>query len=57
MKVKDLRGSPYNPRRISDRIACEQTGRVAFGTELDPVYCDVIVLRWEQFTGKKAVRP
>jgi len=38
-------------------MACEQTGRVAFGMELDPVYCDVIVLRWEQFTGKKAVRP
>lgn len=38
-------------------IACEQTGRVAYGMELDPVYVDVQVLRWEQFTGKKAVRP
>ena len=38
-------------------IACEQTGRVAYGMELDPVYVDVQVLRWEQFTGKKAIRP
>lgn len=40
----------------STLIACEQTGRVAYGMELDPIYCDVIVMRWEQFTGKKAVR-
>ena len=38
-------------------MACEQTGRVAYGMELDPVYVDVQVLRWEQFTGKKAIRP
>jgi DNA modification methylase len=38
----------------STLIACEQTGRKAFLMELDPPYCDVIVTRFEQFTGKKA---
>lgn len=38
----------------STLIACEQTKRVCYGTELDPVYCDVIVKRWENLTGKKA---
>lgn len=37
-------------------IACERTGRVARMMELDPLYCDVIVNRWEQFTGKIATR-
>jgi site-specific DNA-methyltransferase (adenine-specific) len=36
-------------------IACEQTGRVSYGMELDPIYCDVIVKRYEEFTGEKAV--
>ena len=40
----------------STLIACEQTGRRAFLMEIDPLYCDVIVQRWEQFTGKKAER-
>jgi DNA modification methylase len=40
----------------STLIGCEQTGRRAFLMELDPPYCDVIVQRWEQFTGKKAER-
>ena len=35
-------------------IACEKTKRRCFGMELDPGYCDVIVERWETFTGKKA---
>jgi DNA modification methylase len=39
----------------STLIACEKTGRVNRSMELDPKYCDVIVARWEQFTGKKAV--
>lgn len=37
-------------------VACEQNGRVAYGMELDPKYCDVIVKRWENMTGKKAER-
>ncbi len=36
-------------------IAAEQTGRVCYGMEIDPRYCDVIVRRWEEFTGRKAV--
>jgi DNA modification methylase len=36
-------------------IAAEKTNRKCYGMELDPKYCDVIVARWEQFTGKKAV--
>jgi DNA modification methylase len=40
----------------STLIGCEQTGRRAFLMELDPLYCDVIVQRYEQFTGKKAQR-
>jgi len=40
----------------STLIACEQTGRRAFLMELDPLYCDVIVQRFENFTGKKAQR-
>jgi len=39
----------------STLIAAEQTGRKAYLMELDALYCDVIVSRWEQFTGKKAV--
>ena len=38
----------------STLIACEQTGRRCFMLELDPLYCDVIVQRWEKFTGRKA---
>ena len=41
----------------STLIAAEQTGRQAFLMELDPLYCDVIVQRWEAFTGQKAERP
>lgn len=39
----------------STMIACEKQGRSARIMELDPKYCDVIVKRWEDFTGKKAV--
>jgi DNA modification methylase len=40
----------------STLIAAEQTERKAFLMELDPLYCDIIVNRWEQFTGKQAKR-
>jgi len=38
----------------STLIACEKTGRTAMMMELDPIYCDVIVKRWEEYTGNKA---
>jgi len=40
----------------STLIAAEKTGRRAFLMEIDPLYCDVIVKRWEEFTGRKAER-
>ena len=40
----------------STLIGCEQTDRHAFLMELDALYVDVIVKRWEEFTGKQAQR-
>jgi len=40
----------------STLIACEQTGRHCYIMEIDELYCDVIVQRWEEFTGQKAER-
>ncbi|HBT75347.1 MAG TPA: chromosome partitioning protein ParB, partial [Planctomycetaceae bacterium] len=40
----------------STLIACEQTGRNCFAMEIDQLYVDIIVKRWEEFTGKKAQR-
>jgi DNA modification methylase len=40
----------------STLMGCEQTDRHAFLMELDTLYCDVIVKRWEDFSGKKAKR-
>lgn len=38
----------------STLIAAEQTGRVCFGVEIDPKNVDIILQRWEDFTGKRA---
>lgn len=40
----------------STLIACEQMNRNCYMMELDPYYCDVILDRWEKFTGKEARR-
>lgn len=40
----------------STLIACEQLNRSCYMMELDPKYCDVIVKRWENLTGEKAVK-
>jgi DNA modification methylase len=40
----------------SSLIACEQLNRTCYMMELDPKYCDVIIDRWETFTGQKAVK-
>ncbi len=38
----------------STLIACEKTTRACYGMELSPGYCDVIVSRWQAFTGQSA---
>lgn len=40
----------------STLIACEQLDRICYTMELDPKYCDVIIQRWENFTGEKAIK-
>lgn len=40
----------------STLIACEALGRVCYGLELDPKYCDVILARWEAYSGKQATK-
>lgn len=40
----------------STLIACEQLNRICYMNELEPHWCDVIINRWEQFTGKKAIK-
>ena len=39
----------------STLIACEKTGRICYGMEIDESYTQVIIKRWEDFTGKKAI--
>jgi tRNA/tmRNA/rRNA uracil-C5-methylase (TrmA/RlmC/RlmD family) len=50
-KVLDLFGGSG-----STLIACEKTNRRCYMMEIDPHYCDVILKRWEQFTGQTAER-
>lgn len=45
---------PY--ARNSKEHPAEQLGRVAYCMELDPHYCDVIIERWQAFTGRTAER-
>ncbi|HNS65480.1 MAG TPA: DNA methyltransferase, partial [Candidatus Woesebacteria bacterium] len=49
-KVLDLFGGSG-----STLVACEQMNRQAFLMEIDPVFCQVIVDRYQQLTGKEAV--
>ena len=37
-------------------IAAQSTGRVCYGVEIDPVFIDVVIRRWQAFTGERAVR-
>jgi len=37
-------------------IACEKLDRVCYGMEIEPRYVDVAVKRWQDFTGRKAVK-
>ena len=36
-------------------IAAEKTGRRAYALELDPIYCDTVIRRWEAYTDKYAI--
>lgn len=40
----------------STLIACEKTGRICYGMEIDPHYCDVIIKRYEDYTGNKKIK-
>jgi len=40
----------------STLIACEKTNRICMGMEIDPHYCDVIIKRWEDYVGEKAIK-
>lgn len=40
----------------STLIACEKLSKRCFMVEIDPAHCDIIVARWEKFTGRKAKR-
>jgi DNA modification methylase len=52
-KTQDIVFEPFGGGG-STLIACERTGRIARVIELDPKYCDVIIRRWQDFTGQKA---
>ena len=53
-KTRDIVLDPFGGSG-STLITCEKTGRQARLVELDPKYCDVIVQRWQDWTGEKAV--
>jgi DNA modification methylase len=53
-KSRDIVFDPFGGSGTT-MIAAEKTGRSARLIELDPLYCDVIVRRWQEFTGKEAI--
>ena len=38
-------------------MAAERVGRICYGMELDPLYTDTIIRRWQKWTGEKAIHP
>jgi len=54
--IANHEGDVYDPFLGSGTtlIAAEMTGRICYGLEISPAYCDVIVQRWQNFTGKEA---
>jgi DNA modification methylase len=53
-KAEDLIADPFLGSG-STLIACEKTGRVCVGIELDPKFVDVVVQRWVDYTGIESV--
>jgi len=54
-KVEDIVLDPFLGSG-STIIACQKTNRICYGIELDPLFVDVIIERWENYTGNKAVK-
>ena len=56
--IHNHQGDVYDPFVGSGTtiIAGEQEGRRVFALEIEPAYVDVTVARWEDFTGRKAIR-
>jgi len=52
--LKDMLVIDYFLGSGSTLIAAEKTNRTCYGMEIDPHYCDVIINRWEDYTGEKA---
>ena len=53
-QAKDVVAVPFSGTG-PEFVAAEKLGRKCCGMELEPKYCDVIVKRWQQFTGKEAI--
>jgi DNA modification methylase len=53
-KEKDIVFDPFSGSG-STLIACEKLNRICYGIELDNKFVDVIIQRWQQFTGKEAI--
>ena len=54
-KEEDLVLDPFGGSG-STLLACEKLNRKSYTLELDPKFCDVITQRWEDYTGKKAIK-
>ena len=54
-KAGDIVFEPFSGSG-STMLACEQLDRICYAMELDPVYCEATIKRWEQLTGKTAVK-
>ena len=56
--IRNHKGDVYDPFVGSGTtvIAAERQGRRCFAVEISPAYCDVVVKRWETYTGKNGER-
>jgi len=56
--IRNHTGDVYDPFLGSGTtlIAAEQLGRICYGMEIESAYCEVIIARWESYTGSQAVR-